>query len=184
VNTSKSLRIILLAAIAAVTPLESHSYEKMRVGAPVGLTFRWAISHRAPTRNSFNSNHLTQFQVGPPHVTPLFSYGCRKWVGRGVARFMRPDVFGREGRFCHSPKKIHLFYAALAEPEGLRLGVVVHSEVRGLLSSATVARLAFRFGRQSVGVMAQSDSPFCVGFGEGHWALRYHQAMRTCSAGL
>src|SRR5580658_7557558 len=39
----------------------------------------------SPTSKPFISNYLIQLCASPPYVTPLFSYGCRKWGWGGGA---------------------------------------------------------------------------------------------------
>ena len=73
-----------------------------------------------------------------------------------------------------SEEEINLLHAAIAEPIGLRFGVVAHAEQSGRVSAATVAGLPGCVRGQAVGVVAKGDAPFGVGFGEGHWGVRYH----------
>jgi hypothetical protein len=74
----KSFIALLLPHLFPVSPLLHYSYKKMGVPYPSAKSTS-PVLEAFPTRNSFNSNNLTGFRVGPPHVSPLESSGCRKW---------------------------------------------------------------------------------------------------------
>jgi hypothetical protein len=63
-------------------------YHLLKKGGEGGIPSQVATlgSHDSPTSNSFNISNLRHFWVSPPHVSPLFSYACRKqwWVGGRV----------------------------------------------------------------------------------------------------
>jgi hypothetical protein len=86
-KSRKSFIALLLPRLFPVSPLLHYSYKKMG-GVPPALRSLGVAGvpasddmdlNQSPTCNSFTSNHLTQFRVGPPRVTHLFSNICRCW---------------------------------------------------------------------------------------------------------
>jgi hypothetical protein len=80
-KSSKSFRRLLLPLFVPVSPLAAHSYRKVG-GTPLPVP---TLPNISPPCNSFISSNLSRFRVGPPHVSLLESYRCRKraW-GRGA----------------------------------------------------------------------------------------------------
>jgi hypothetical protein len=118
-KTRKSFIALLLPHVFAVSPLLRYSYKKMG-GSPLPRWSFHSLSNLSPTRNSLNSSHLSRFRGGPPHISPLESYGCRKC---GWGRGMYQNAFTWKGlsgpiKYRQSPQT---YLISGAKPAALRI---------------------------------------------------------------